>query len=605
MKKIILFIILFFPLMSYAQNYVTLTINEDGELDYYETYPSGEDINEYIELEDEQLTIKKSAEYQITNYSYDMEVKQTTTDKIVFSIWSDGNLTLNNINSDYGFNITANGELKINNSNILLSGRGYDGSINAEEDIIIDNSTIDCVYDGDYIGEEKEIHSYYGDIYIKSNSKVKVNGRIHVDDGSIFINDSNIILDGIWGYMEAPTDIIIDKSDIKFLFGIQGGEKIEIKDSTINALDKECPYAREYNDNNQGWIQASDGPLSINDSTVNVINSITSVGDLTIKNSHVITNGKYSNNGYLQSGNGDIIINDSDITTDKDIFAENNIAIDNSQIKITGKNSKMGYLEASTGGITAKKSTIVVDEGIISEKDLIIEDSDVQANGTNSGMGYIEVYNGIFNASDSDIKILEYLYNENKTIVNKSNVNIKAGIISKGIEIVDCDFYVSNNSPKEELNSISPFISLDEVLIKNSSFVSESINNVPSIISTGKITIIDNAFINQEGNSLEIITTTATRDNILTNMDTDYFEEGITLYSTALNGKISSYSTLKLKEDVITEDKTKNIEEGKKDENITNPATKDSIVISALLIIISLLTTLYFYKKNKANKKLI
>ncbi len=564
MKKKLLFLLtLVFILTAttnvYAKNRVNITINEDYEIE--DGFIWNEDANqreynfeEYITQEDETLTIIKDADYIINSQAYDFEIKQTINTQINLSLWNNGNLTLDKVNI-YSNRVTANGEMVIKDSKLNIEGfYGDEGSVNAEEDIIIDNSEINCMNSidppgsPDLVTSAGNIHSYYGDITIKNNSKISVDGRIYVDDGSISISDSNVKLNEKWGYMEAPTDIMIKNSDITFSFGIQGGEEIQIINSNITAIEKESIYARESNDSNQGWIQVSDGKMTIKDSTINVVNSITSTDNMEITKSNITLSGNYSNNGYIQSGNKSIKITDSNITADKDIYAGKDIDITSSEIKITGEKSKKGYLEAHNGKMNINNSKIEVDEGIISEEKTVYSNSNIKATGKNSERGYIEVDGSSLDIIKSEVNTNEKLTVKEKTTINNSNIHLSSGIITNGLELNDSDFYASNKNTSKMLSNYSPVLSTKDIYLKNTAFIAESVNKTPSIASLGKITIINDSFKNKAEQILEIIEVSASEADFINDDMKAFINEGDKVYTTAINHKISNYSAIGKKE---------------------------------------------------------
>jgi len=599
-KKVLLFFLIFLfafcsSVSALEGDRINLEIDEDGEISHFNGITGdGGDIegyDDYLELEDGVLTIKQKAEYYIQSSTYEIEVKQNTNDIIGLSMWSDGDLTLTNVKAIGSF-LTANGEFVFNNSNITINGMNREeGSINAEEDIIINNSTIACNNSATnneedyYTTSYGNIHSYYGDIKIKE-SNVRVEGRLYVDDGSISISNSDLYLDEEWGYLVAPTDVVISNSNVTFLFGIEAGESMKIQDSTINAYDKESVYAREANDKNQGWIQVSDGDLTIINSHINVINSITSTTDMLINNSNLTLSGKYSNNGYVQSSNGKMTIKDSEIIADKDVWSYGDLEVNHSDITINANNSNKGYLESHEGKIDIKDSNIRVDEGIVSESNISLNNSDVRANGTKSNRGYIESHNGNLDIISSLVNTNEHINAKGKTTINDSNVNLKSGIITKGLDIIKSKFYASNNNTSINFSNLPPIISLDKLLIEDSNFISESISNVPSIASLDEIAVINNDFINKSNNTLEVIKVVASEENFINNESSEYIAEGSEIYTTALDGAISNYSALKVKEDVVNPD-----------DKIVNPETGSNNVLIAFLVL--LVSIAIFFTVNK------
>ena len=570
-----------------------IQINEDGEMD---TTTNGVDehLNDYIDYEDGELSIKKTAYYVIQSNYYELEINQETSDIIYLNVWEDGDLTLNNLNSFtvQHDNITANGDMDINNSKMYLEAyHNNDVSLNAEYDITVNNSQIALAYDtsnddnNNYDPNYSVFHSYYGDIIIKNNSKLDISGRLYTEDGDIKINDSTVNLDGLFGYMESGYDIDIINSKVKFLFGIKG-ENINIEKSNIEALNKESRYAVYGNDKNQGWIQSTDGSMIINNSDVDVINSITSGTNMEITKSNIKLRGTFSNNGYLQSSDGNITIKDSDIQADKDIYAGNDILIDNSNIKVLGTNSKQGYLEANGGKLTISKSNVIVDEGIVSEKDAIINTSSIKSNGINSKRGYFEVYNGNLNVDNSELNTNERIMCKQKTTFNKSKIYLRSGILSTGIDIIDSDFYASNKDTSKEFSKYSPIISLDKITISSSKFISESINDKPSIASLGEIILTKDNFVNKNYTVLDIIKVTASEDNFVKDGNAEFIEKGNIVYTTSLNGKISNYSSLGIeKKDIIV-----------------NPETAYSILIVIVIALLSVMGTIIYKRYNKELK---
>ncbi|MBR1936848.1 MAG: hypothetical protein IJ842_04055 [Bacilli bacterium] len=565
-RKIFLVLLLVFTILFIPNVYaveddiydnIRISIDDYDELSSVQgwNYYTGEEItnfDDFFIFEDDELTILKKANYEISSSLYGLEVKQDTADLIGIVIWNDGDLLIENLKA-HGYSITANGELEIKNSAIYLEGHDYysEGSINSEDDIIIDNSIITCENTYGFVESTNNtatgnIHSYYGDIFIKNNSDIYAEGRIYTEEGSITISDSKVVLDDEWGYMEAPNDIKFSNSEVSFLFGIQGGENIEIIDSTINALNKESIYAKQFNDHNQGWIQSSSGAMTIKNSIVNVINSITSGADMMVEDSTVTLSGSYSNNGYLQSGNGNLSILNSSVNADKDVYALNDLTVKNSSVIITGNNSKKGYLEAHDGKMIIDKSHIEVDEGIVSDKNTNYINSEIIVVGKNSNRGYVQVFNGDLEVSGGSLKIDEKATIHGKTTFNNTTVSLSSGIVTNGLDIIDSKFYASNKNTTLELSSYSPVISLGKFLIKNSEFVSESITDVPSIASLGEITVIDNGFINKNNDALKIIVVDADSTNFILGKNAEYIHDGNKVYTTSFNNRISNYSTLKL-----------------------------------------------------------
>lgn len=627
MKKnlliILLFVLLFIPIKVNADTWYDVNFEKnESELNVSVYDQNNNDLsNNYgdvFEFTNNKFIIKAPGRYSINiwNNGYsDLVIEQTTKEAIYLNVNNYGSVTLNNVNISYTDGIYALGDgrmlepnpqtyVTINNSKIYAetyyTSYGYGGgNILSEGNVNINNSEITFIPepgDTDFLNRNKIDAN--GNINIMNGSKVKLSYKINSEAGSVSISDSSVYVGDEWGFINAKNNVSINNSDVKFLFGVKANDVI-INKSNVDAIEKQNMYAINNNNGNQGWIQA-DNSLSVADSELNIVNSITSDKDLKINKSDITLSGKYTDNGYVQSSDGNIEIKNSNIMCDKDVFAEYDILIEDSEVEVSGYNSKAGYLESYSGAITIKNSKVTVDEGMDSEKDMKIEGSTFEATGKNSKRGYVEVYNGTLVVDDSTIKTNERVYNDNKTTFNKANVVLSSGIKSKGIDIVDSDFYASNKDTEEILSTTSPVVSLDKVLIKNSQFVAESINDTPSIASLGEITVIDDQILNNKDSLLDVIIVDAANDNFLSGGNREFFKEGDKIYTTALNGSISNYSTVKAKEEEKEEPTPYDKSNDNSEVNVPDTFSDSLTYVFVVLAVIGLA---FFIYKRKVNIK--